>query len=265
MSQQDSPASANEYTELLNRLRALIQRRENCVDEPSKRAVLCDTARMLSLVREQHCDSLLGRFEPADASILRNLVAARRKLNGLIDEGKCLLYRAEYETRRVAIDTVGIEAKNADDQQYTVRDHIDKGSYDTRFVSFTTAKSVAAMYWAKSFKQGENRLLLACDASHFKFRVWSVHTSTDFGWKSPAHKRTATDREVVVECAQRSLSPEVIVEKYDCKRCHDENRDFRSLVDNMPQKSPYYGYKFYEAFAADFLDMDPATLDKFKQ
>lgn len=106
MTHDSSPAGVAEYAELSQRLCALLARREQCAadDEPSKRAILSDAARVVASVRPaQQRDALLARFADADdRNVMRELVAAREKLCALIgDDGKCACCIAQ-STRRSA-------------------------------------------------------------------------------------------------------------------------------------------------------------------
>lgn len=159
------------------------------------------------------------------------------------------LFRADYEDRRDQHVQRGIFAKDPDNNIDTVEDHIRDGDRNTKFISFTTAFSVAVMYWAQDKSaHDKNRVLLTVDIKHPDFLVWNVSVR-DMLPKGESQGRATRDREVIIEPADRALSNRVICKTTDCLRCYNDDESFRTFVNATPRKA-HCG-----TFAAHFLDL----------
>lgn len=210
-----------------------------------QRVPLCRFARLLACNGERLPDDILNTILQQSTELTR----LTRIVWPVILDLPSTLYRSDYEDRCDQYLQHGIFAKDPDNNIDTVEDHIRDGDRNTKFISFTTAFSVAVMYWAQDKSAyDKNRVLLTVDINHPDFLVWDVAVR-DVLPQGVSQARATRDREVIIEPAERQLSHQVIVQITDCLRCYNESESFRMVVNKTPRKADY------GKFAMNYLDL----------
>ena len=216
------------------------------------RCCVSDIARTVTQLAKAHrpSDRLNGKIPEhvIDAYDCLNEYVASQTALGL----DVVLYRADYASP-ADLPTAGIRAKDPDEDQYSVDQHIEDGDLPTRFLSFSSQLPAAFMYWIKASKVGDERALCAVELAH-AFRVWRF-VGRDGASRGVPQARATVDREFVVEPADACLPFDTVARVYDVAACVRDNDVVREFVADAHAMLDGNGKKLgYDKFVGKYVE-----------